>query len=163
MHTRRGRGVGVRVGHRRGSIFPLGGLPPPSVRAGREAGSRRERVPAQRKERARVNESGYMRKVKRTGHVCVLRARARARVHIRERTREKEKKRMFALGKGDRGWRQSGEREAESEYNTEREITRERERKILLGAPDIPPFFGIRFRSPSRRARYRRRVSCRIL
>lgn len=28
----RGRGVGVRVGHRRGSIFPLGGLPLPSTR-----------------------------------------------------------------------------------------------------------------------------------
>lgn len=36
MHTQRGRWVGVRVGHRRGSIFPLGRHPPPSGRGLKE-------------------------------------------------------------------------------------------------------------------------------
>lgn len=125
MHTRRGRGVGVRVGHRRGSIFPLGELPPPSVR--RKGGwiakgeSPPPPPPAQRKERARVNESGYMRKVKRAGRVCV-------------HARAYERKRVFALRKGDGGWRQGGEKEAEGEREYRHGMGRkgrERERDSL--------------------------------
>jgi len=83
-----------------------------------------------------------------------VRAYKRVCVHAHVYVNAHERKRMLALRKGDRGWRQGGEREAEAEREFKRGTRNsEREGEIPLGAPDIPPFFSVRFRSLCRGVR----------